>query len=69
MVHAQPTVLDLQTVNAAPLNLMEMSNLTLVASNAGGSQERLPASVRELLKAVSNMLTAILWKQSTIFCF
>lgn len=47
MVHAQPTVLGLQTVNVAPLNLMEMPNLTLVASNAGGSQESLPASVQE----------------------
>lgn len=68
-MHAQPTVLDLETVNVVPLNLMEMSNLTLVASNAGGNQESLSPSVQDLLKAVHNTFTAILWKQSTSFCF
>lgn len=37
VVHEPPIVLDLQTVNAAPLNLMEISNLTLVAPIDGGS--------------------------------
>lgn len=67
MMHVPPTVLDLQTVNAAPLNLMEISNLTLVAPNGGVVRRAFLLTVQKLLKAVSNTFTAILWKESTRF--
>lgn len=67
MMHAPPTGLDLHTVNAAPLNLMEISNLTLVAPNGGVVRRAFLLTVQELLKAVSNTFSAILWKESTRF--